>query len=242
MPAIHLTEIRAVVFDAVGTLLIPHPPAVDVYAAVAREQGVDIAPGLIRDRFRTAFRREEEIDRTANWRTSEAREVERWQRIVAATLVEVGDTSRCFRELFRHFASPSAWTLAPDTAEVLHAAQRDGFVLGMGSNYDSRLCDVVSGFPALAPLRERVVISSQVGYRKPAREFFDEVIRVVGCDPSTILFVGDDLANDCVGAAAAGLRTVLIDPLAPRTRSYPVIASLGELFNDCPIREFRRDL
>ena len=68
--------------------------------------------------------------------------------------------------------------MAPEPATpaaVLDQLLTRGIRVGIGSNYDARLRSVLDGFPELAPLRERVVISAAVGYRKPALEFFREV-------------------------------------------------------------------
>src|SRR5204863_4853200 len=86
-----------------------------------------------------------------------------------------------------------------------------GIILGIGSNYDSRLLRVVEGHAELAPLRERVVISAAVGHRKPSAEFFRAVARSAQCVPGEVLFVGDDTENDYDAAAAAGLSAVLLD-------------------------------
>src|SRR5437879_5731737 len=96
--------IKAVFFDAVGTLIFPRPSAPAVYAEVAHRHGLDLATDVIRDRFLAAFRAEEETDRVAGWVTSEERERTRWRRIVTETLVGVFDPDACFHELFEHFS------------------------------------------------------------------------------------------------------------------------------------------
>lgn len=225
--------IRAVFFDAVGTLLFPTPGALLVYSHVARRLGLDLSHTALRERFVAAYRAEEEADRAAGWVTSEAREVARWRRIVTETLSGVRYPDACFEELFEHFARPSAWTVNADAAAVLPALRDRGLILGLASNYDARLESVLAGHPELAPLRERVVISAAVGFRKPAAEFFREVVRAAGCDPREVLLVGDDLGNDYEGATAAGMEAVLLVP--PRTADDPPppverwITSLGAL-------------
>jgi putative hydrolase of the HAD superfamily len=72
----------------------------------------------------------------------------------------------------------------------------------------------VEAFPELAPVRGRVVISSLVGWRKPAPQFFDALVAAAECDRDQLLYVGDDERNDLDGATAAGLRAVLLDPAA----------------------------
>lgn len=211
MPPRITPETRAVVFDAVGTLLFPNPGAPTAYAEAARHAGLDLTPADTRARFVEAYRTQELIDREAGWVTSEGREHDRWRSIVAATLRGVPDPDACFRELFDHFARPTSWRLAADATAIVEQLSQRGLVLGLGSNYDARLWSVLDGFPELAPLRARIVISAAVGFRKPSVKFFGEVVRVMGCEPEQILFVGDDLVNDYTGATEAGLNAVLLD-------------------------------
>src|SRR5262245_59498810 len=100
--------IRAVFFDAVGTLIEPEPPAAEVYLSVSRKHGGRLELQTIGSRFRAAFRAEEELDQAAGWRTDEHREQRRWRSIVASVLDDVADEEACFQELWQHFAGPRA--------------------------------------------------------------------------------------------------------------------------------------
>lgn len=203
---------RAVFFDAVGTLLFPDPVAAVAYAEVARRYGLVVQPEELLPRFVAAFRAEEEADRRAGWATDERREEARWRRIVADSLPGVADPDACFRELFDHFARPGGWRVNPDAVALILRLRERGLTLGIASNFDARLWSVLAGFPELASLRDRVVVSAAVGHRKPSPLFFAEVVRVAGLDPSEVLLVGDDRGNDYEGASAAGLAAVLLDP------------------------------
>ena len=219
--------IRAVFFDAVGTLLFPTPSATTMYAEVATQYGMTVDAKQVRSRLWTKFREEEELDRQAGWVTSERREQERWRNIVQHCLP--ASTEELFEELYLHFAQPQAWSLAPGTGEVLWQLSQRGYTVGLASNYDSRLSAVVAGHESLAPLRQNVVISSQVGWRKPAPQFFDAVVQSAKCDSADIVFVGDDLENDVAGATAAGMQVVLIDPEGKHPDHANRIALLSEL-------------
>jgi putative hydrolase of the HAD superfamily len=81
----------------------------------------------------------------------------------------------------------------------------------LASNYDARLHGVLAGLPTLSIITH-VVISSEVGWRKPAPAFFARVCQDVALPAGHVLYVGDDLANDYAAAGAAGLRAVLFDP------------------------------
>jgi len=222
-------EVRAVFFDAVGTLLFPNPSAPIIYAQTARQHGLSLSPEEVRTRFIAAYQREEQADSLGDWITSEEREHTRWRAIVTNTLTGVNDPDGCYRYLFDHFASPSAWRVAPDAMQLLDALNSRGLVLGMGSNYDSRLWSVLDGFTELALVRDRVVISAAVGVRKPGAGFFHEVANVAGCKPAEVLFVGDDLDNDYRGATAAGLRAVLLDPHGKHSEIAPRVTRLAEV-------------
>lgn len=203
--------IRAVFFDAVGTLLEPTPTAVEVYHDVGRRLGSRLAPEEIAVRFRAAFRQQERLDQDHHWRTDEVREERRWRAIVAAVLDDVADQESCFRTLWDHFARPTAWRCLDGVAELFAELDRRGLVLGMASNFDARLRGVVAGLPELGLLRH-LVISSEVGWRKPAPEFFREVVARAAVAPAHILFVGDDPINDDEGARRAGLTALRLAP------------------------------
>jgi putative hydrolase of the HAD superfamily len=220
-----------VIFDAVGTLLHPEPAAHAVYAEAGRRHGSRLDADTIRRRFRAAFARQEELDRAAGWRTDEAREVERWRQIVAETLADLPDPSACFRELYVYFARPSGWRVDADAAEVLSSLRARGVTVGVASNFDGRLRGVLAGFPVLADLAP-VVVSAEVGWRKPAPRFFAELVAHFGVAAEQILFVGDDRGNDYDGARAAGLRAVLLDPQGREGQGVERIGRLGELLDD----------
>jgi putative hydrolase of the HAD superfamily len=203
--------VRAVFFDAVGTLIHPDPPAAEVYARVGRSLGSRLDAAEVVVRFSAAFGRQEAIDRAYGWSTNEEREVTRWRAIVGEVLDDVSDNEACFDALYTHFSRPEAWRCDPDAAATLAGLEAGGFILGLASNFDSRLKGVAAGLPALRPLRHRV-ISSLVGWRKPARQFFRRLGEDSGLGPGQILYVGDDFGNDYLGARDAGLHVLLLDP------------------------------
>lgn len=221
-------EIRAVVFDAGGTLILPNPSAASTYARIGQRHGSRLTPEIIGPRFAAAFARQEQIDEELGNRTDEAREERRWRSIVAEVLDDLADFESCFRELYQHYALPDAWCCPHDAGPVLQMLAARGLVLALASNYDHRLHSVVAGLPALSPLR-RVIISAEVGWRKPAREFFQAVCRQIDGKPMHVLYVGDDPRNDYEGARRAGMRMILYDPGSRFGSPYARISSFREL-------------
>jgi putative hydrolase of the HAD superfamily len=218
-------RIRAVVFDAVGTLIHPDPSAADVYANAGRIFGSNLTATEIATRFRTAFRRQEEIDFVAGLRTNEAREFERWRAIVGEVLDDVNDAEACFRHLYDHFAQPTSWRIEAEAVEIVNELAARGYRVGIASNFDHRLREVLPSELSKLPL----VISAEVGCRKPARDFFEVVCRSMAMESKDVLYVGDQLENDYAGALAAGLAALAFSPERTAPSQVSQIVRLGEL-------------
>ncbi len=207
-------DLKAIVFDAVGTLLEPTPSVWQVYATAAQTAGGPVPEAsILKHRFVEAFQREEAIDQTAHWQTNEPRERARWQAIVRHCLQEVPSIDAAFAYLWQHFAQPSAWRVPKDAETLLTQLHGlpGGPTLAIGSNFDARLRSVVAGFPALVGI-PILLISSELGVRKPAAAYYAHVRNRLGCSPEQILILGDDLANDYQAPAQLGYQTLLYDP------------------------------
>jgi putative hydrolase of the HAD superfamily len=202
--------IRAVFFDAVGTLIHPEPDAATVYAAIGQRFGSRLEIDVVRQTFARACARRDRLDRMNGWRTDEAREVERWRSIVGEVLTDVTDVDACFAALYEHFAQAEKWSCDPAAANVMAELTRCGYLTGIASNFDSRLRRVLRGFSELAI--QPLVLSSEVGWRKPAAGFFDALCQLSQSSPAGVLYVGDDPINDYEGARNAGCQAVLVSP------------------------------
>ena len=60
---------------------------------------------------------------------------------------------------------------------------------------------------------EQVFISEEIGFNKPAKEYFDACFaRIPGFDPAKAVMVGDSLTSDIKGGINAGIPTVWVNP------------------------------
>jgi putative hydrolase of the HAD superfamily len=91
------------------------------------------------------------------------------------------------------------------------------------SNWDYSLPGVLEGC-GLGDAFDRVVTSAEAGARKPDPAIFAAALELAGCDAEEAVHVGDTPEEDLEGAAAAGIRALLI----ARDGSGD-IASLGEI-------------
>ena len=111
-------------------------------------------------------------------------------------------------------ASVAAWhahtPLDPEAKSVLGELQ-GRYKLALISNFDHpphvhRLLDEL----ALRPFFDAVVVSGDVGVKKPDPAIFVPALEQTGLTTDEVLFVGDSPEDDVAGARAAGLRPILI--------------------------------
>jgi putative hydrolase of the HAD superfamily len=221
--------IRGIVFDAVGTLIKPVPSVAEAYTAAAGRQGVVLDSEEVRSRFQVHFQSDLVHASEGVLSTDEATERRRWRMIVTGVLPEVAEPDQAFDELWDHFGRPDSWRCYPDVAPVLDALSAQGISVCVGSNFDSRLRGVMRGLPELRARAESLVISSEVGFRKPHPSFFQAACAHLGLPPAKVLCVGDDPETDVRGAIRAGLAGLLLDRGARRPGDLPHVPSLTAL-------------
>ncbi|MBX9791597.1 MAG: HAD-IA family hydrolase [Pirellulales bacterium] len=228
-------RVRAVVFDAVGTLLWPEPAVGAAYTSAARRLGSTRDTVDVRARFHAAWRAEEARDcDSGGLRTDEARERRRWQRIVAEVFPEVDRQNELFGALWEHFAQAANWRLFDDVVDTWRELSEKGLALAVASNFDRRLLEICASIAPLAACRH-VYASSLVGWRKPALEFFQHVAAALNLPAESILMIGDDYENDVVAARQAGWQAVYLsrervaDDEAAISSLREVLAVAGEV-------------
>ncbi|MFM8414572.1 MAG: HAD-IA family hydrolase [Planctomycetota bacterium] len=197
--------LRAVVFDVVHTLVEPWPSVAVAYHEAGARHGVELDPAVIQPRFRAAWRRQEELDaaQTPAFATSRAREADRWRQIVAEVFADTDATDRIFADLWAHFGRPDAWRPLPAGRDLVLAARGAGLPVVLASNFDERLLGLAAVVEPLT-LADHVFASSELGWRKPAAEFFRAIERRLDLKPEQLLLVGDDPELDVAAARRAG--------------------------------------
>ena len=204
-------SVRAVLFDVVGTVLDPDPPVATAYASAGQRFGSRLKVDEIDRRFRDAFNRQEQEDQNSHaGRTDESRERRRWRAIVSDVFVDVVDAEGLFEDLWDHFAQSDNWRLFDDVPVTIDLLTSRGLVVGLASNFDARLHDILRGHEALMAF-QHVFVSSELGHRKPSPSFFAGIQKALNLDADELMLVGDNVQNDYRAARAAGWRACLLD-------------------------------
>jgi HAD superfamily hydrolase (TIGR01509 family) len=114
-----------------------------------------------------------------------------------------------------------------DVRPALGGLRARGLRLVAVSNWDYSLPEVLER-AGVAELLDDVVASAAAGAAKPDARIFEAALARAGCTPAEVVHVGDSLRNDVEGAAAVGIRAVLLDRSG--TGDPPAtIGSLAEL-------------
>jgi putative hydrolase of the HAD superfamily len=199
-------SVKAVLFDAVGTLIYADPPVRAVYAAAASDFGVSLDEEAVERRFLKAFRKYN-LAATGEMTTSELAERDRWRAIVTSVFPEIAPCDAIFQRLWNHFAMPTSWRLYGDVTDCWRRLSDAGLQVGIASNFDQRLLGICHGLHPLDQFKH-VFTSSRLGWRKPATQFFRAIETATDLKPNQLLLVGDDWDSDYLGATAAGWQAV----------------------------------
>jgi putative hydrolase of the HAD superfamily len=211
-----MAQIKAVFFDAAGTLFEPREPVGETYARIARAHGVDVETEAVHAGFRRTFRDAAPLAFGPGHQPAQLRQLERewWRALVAETFAGLGefaDFSAFFNLLFEFFADPAHWVADPKALTTLSTLRERGLTLGVISNFDYRLYHILDGL-GLSRWFDSITISSEAGYAKPSAKVFEIALAQHQLAPADAIHVGDSEQLDLAGASAVGMAAVLVDP------------------------------
>jgi putative hydrolase of the HAD superfamily len=239
MPEILTSSTLAVFFDLVGTLIRATRPIGDQYADWARRHGAAAADSeRMGAAFRRAMREAPAMAFPGESLEAVARGEREWWRTLVGTVVSDCGLERdlggerfeaFFRDLYGHFTTAEAWEIFPDALLTLARLRDSGRVVGLITNFDTRVYPVLDAVN-LTDVLDSVTIPALAGAAKPDPAIFAHALRAHGIEPGLAVFVGDEPGDDYAGASAAGMRPVLIDREGKyEEEGYRRIQSLGEL-------------
>jgi putative hydrolase of the HAD superfamily len=204
--------IRAVLLDALGTLVELEPPWEHLPAGPRGD--------LPAERVRAAFRAEMAYYRDHSHEGRDPASLLELRARCAAVLSEGLGRGVTVEEMM----AAIRFRAYPDAPPALEELAARGLRLVVVSNWDCSLQEVLARV-GLAEHLDGVVSSAEAGARKPAPEIFARALELAGVGPPEAVHVGDTPEEDRAGALAAGIRPLIID----RRGDGGDIASLGEL-------------
>lgn len=204
---------KVIFFDAVGTLFGIRGSVGEVYREIALEFGIDIAAESLEQAFRASFKatspptfpgvKEEDIPQ---------QEFSWWRGIVLSTFAQVNslnqftDFELFFARLYEHFAGAKPWYIYPDVVPALEYWQQQKVSLGIISNFDTRLFQVLKLLD-LEHFFSSITVSSLSGAAKPDSKIFITALAKHDCYPAEAWHIGDSKGEDYQGAKEVGMRS-----------------------------------
>jgi putative hydrolase of the HAD superfamily len=214
----------AVLFDVDFTLVMPGPElGPEAYRSLAEARGLRLDPARYANARVAAIddlQRHPELDHDeAIW----MRFTEDIVRGMGGAGPEVGAVAR---EIVQRWEHARHFELYDDVLPVLAELRVTGLKLGLVSNTSRDLAAFVDHFGLDV---DAWVSSGSHGKVKPSPLIFAAALELVGVDAADAVMVGDSVEDDVEGAAAAGMRAVLLDRVGRYPERTDRIESLREL-------------
>ena len=219
-----MSDVRAVLLDALGTLVELQPPAPRL-RRLLRESGFEVTEESAAAGFAAeiAYYLDRHLD------GSDPKRLERLRDRCAEEMRKALDIPGLDHATARRAMLGSLeFTAYPDVAPALEELRVRGLTLIVVSNWDCSLPEWL-GPTGIMELVDGVVTSAEVGAPKPNSRVFERALAIAGVAPGEALHVGDKVDNDVEGARAAGVRPILLQRDGEPPDGVEAISSLLEL-------------
>ena len=206
-------SLKAIFFDAVGTLFYLNGTVGDHYALVGSEVGLDLDARELERAFHAAWKKMPQ--RAAIDAPRENDDKGWWRELVDLVLDQVApslsefDRDNFFEVAYEHFAEAGVWQLYPEVPGVLEQLQ-PRLQLAVISNFDGRL-RLILEHRGISKFFRHLFVSSEIGADKPDPDIYRRALKFIDLKPNEVLHVGDDPKCDWEAASAAGLSILRLD-------------------------------
>jgi putative hydrolase of the HAD superfamily len=219
-----MTEVRAVLLDALGTLVELQPPAPRLQRLLGQD-GIEVTEEQAARGFAAeiAYYLDHHLDGSDRERLERLRDrcAEEMRRALDVPGLD-HPTAR------RAMLGALEFTPYADVLPALMELRGRGLALVIASNWDCSLPDWLAPTGIMA-LVDGVVTSAEVGAGKPDPRVFERALQIAGVEPGQAVHAGDKVDNDVEGAAAAGVRGVLVQREGSPPPGLEAVGSLSEL-------------
>jgi putative hydrolase of the HAD superfamily len=216
--------IKAVLLDALGTLVELQPPAPRLQRQL-REVGFDVTE----ERAAAGFAAEIAYYLDHHIEGSDPVRVERLRDRCAEQMRRtLGLNGLDHVQARRAMLSSLEFRPYPDVLPALGELRERGLKLVIVSNWDTSLPGWLEP-TGIMELVDGVVTSAEVGAPKPNPRVFERALALAGVAAGEAIHVGDKVDNDVEGAAAAGVRAILVQREGSPPQGVEAICSLEGL-------------
>jgi putative hydrolase of the HAD superfamily len=195
-------QYRGIVFDLYGTLVRPFRRREHVSAVGRCAEILGVSADAFHQSFIVDFQRRMRGELRSAW--------ENLGPMARALGAEPSADALCAaQEILDRFVQEGLEPL-PRAVPVLEELRRRGARIGLCSNCSGEVPARFARTP-LAPFFDAPVFSSDVGFVKPDPRIYEAALSGLNLHAEEVLYVGDGSDGELTGAAACGMRAVLIE-------------------------------
>ena len=227
---------KVIFLDAMGTLFGLKSSVGEIYQQFASLHGVETDAKSLNNAFINVYKAApplafSEIELT----TITQLEFVWWKNVVRATFERVealnkfGSFTDFFAEVYTYFATKEPWYIYPDVVPCLQTWQQKKIELGVISNFDTRLNQILKTLE-LERFFTSITISSVAGFSKPDQNIFKIALKKHGFMPQQVWHIGDSKKEDYQGAKSIGINAFWLNrdsSLSNIENQLPNLSSLG---------------
>ncbi len=204
---------KVIFLDAMGTLFDLKSSVGEIYQQYALKYGVQADPENLNISFIESFKSAPPLAFSGTeLKVIKEQEFSWWKNVVQKTFDQVGlltefrDFTDFFQEIYLYFATKDPWYVFPDVVFSLKRWHNQGIQLGVISNFDTRLNQLLKILD-LEHFFSSITISSVAGTAKPELNIFEIALKKHNLIAQEAWHIGDSLIEDYQGAKNARIHS-----------------------------------
>ncbi|OFW55962.1 MAG: hypothetical protein A2Y75_04390 [Candidatus Solincola sediminis] len=208
-----MSDLDMVFFDAGETLVHPMPSFPQLFYSCCDDFGLTVDFNLLSSMGRCLMEDVEQKQKQGYTFTNDP-EASRgfWLDFYRRLVIAMGYAAEdgLPEHLYSVFSRRSNYGTYDDAHETLEALRKMGIKLGLISNFESWLEDLLAD-AGLSGYFEVMVISGNEEFEKPHPAIYELALERAGAEAQRTLHIGDSPVSDYGGALEAGMHAILLD-------------------------------
>ncbi|XP_078595132.1 haloacid dehalogenase-like hydrolase domain-containing protein 3 [Branchiostoma floridae x Branchiostoma japonicum] len=205
---------KLLTMDCTNTLFKLKRTPGTIYASVADSHGIQVDSAKLDYTFLKNYKEQNQSYCSFGCMSGISTKVW-WTDLVKKTFLDAGvpkspALDAVAKQLFEEFSGGKHWEVYPQTKEALEAIRDKGVKLGVISNFDERLEEVLAELD-LCRLFDFVLTSVDAQVAKPNCRIFQMALQLAGTDASQAVHLGDNLKLDVQPALCMGMHAIWIN-------------------------------
>ncbi len=209
-----MNQLKTATFDIGYTLLFPQKSLGSYFSQLLRPLGLKLDGESLDEQFMHAwFSFCKDYDGLIYGKDYDSVIVS-WNHLIIRTLNELAPNQQLTEqqinhlaiELYTYFTQKEFWSLNPDWKETLKLCRSNDLKVGLISNWDISLRNILAEFNLTQDF-DFMVISAEHAIEKPDPKIFQIAADLANCQLHEIMHIGDTWQDDIVAANQMGMQT-----------------------------------